>query len=60
MDIKCLKLRVPIDLYDRFKQLHKAYGEESRVFRELLENYVKQQERLAQIDQRIKDAQISK
>lgn len=42
--MKALKLRISDDLYERFKRLHPAYGEESRVFRELLEAYVKQQE----------------
>lgn len=43
--MKALKLRISEELYERFKRLHPAYGEESQVFRELLEDYVKQQER---------------
>ena len=43
--MKALKLRVDDDLYDRFKAIHPGYGEESRVFRELLEEYVKGIER---------------
>ena len=38
--MKALKLRVDDDLYERFKAIHPGYGEESRVFRELLEEYV--------------------
>ena len=42
--MKALKLRISEDLYARFKALHPTYGEESQVFRELLEAYVQQQE----------------
>lgn len=43
--MKALKLRLDDELYERFKRLHPNYGEESRVFRELIESYVKQQEK---------------
>lgn len=43
--MKALKLRISDELYERFKALHPAYGEESQVFRELLETYVQQQEK---------------
>lgn len=43
--MKALKLRISEELYERFKRLHPAYGEESQVFRELLEAYVNQAER---------------
>lgn len=43
--MKALKLRISEDLYERFKRLHPAYGEESQVFRELIEAYVNDKER---------------
>ena len=46
--MKALKLRVDDDLYERFKAIHPGYGEESRVFRELLEEYVSGKERQRQ------------
>lgn len=47
--MKALKLRIREELYERFKALHPAYGEESQVFRELLEAYIQQQERKPQV-----------
>jgi predicted DNA-binding protein len=44
-EMKALKLRISEELYERFKRLHPAYGEESQKFRELLEEYVTQEER---------------
>lgn len=47
--MKALKLRISEELYARFKRLHPAYGEESRVFRELLEAYVKHEEKFRKL-----------
>ena len=43
--MKIVKLRLPQDIYDKFKQLHPAWGEESRVMKELLEAYVRMSKR---------------
>lgn len=54
--MKALKLRLDDELYERFKRLHPNYGEESRVFREVIEQYVAQQEKfLYQIHSRDND-----
>lgn len=39
--MKALKLRIDDDLYAQFKALHPGYGEESKVFRDLLAQYLK-------------------
>lgn len=39
--MKALKLRIDDDLYAQFKALHPGYGEESKIFRELLAQYIK-------------------
>lgn len=43
--MKALKLRIDEGLYKEFKEIHPAYGEESRVFRALLEAYVRKARR---------------
>lgn len=38
---RTIKLRIPEDIYAKFKAMHPAYGEESRVMKEMLEAYVR-------------------
>ncbi len=40
--MKAIKLRITDELAEAFEHLHPSYGEKSRVFRELLEAYVRE------------------
>jgi len=40
--MKAIKLRLDDELYAEFTKLHPYYGEKSRIFRQLVEEYVQQ------------------